>query len=447
MKKKKKKIPKSLRKRTNRSIRRAQFTSFIILLVIGFTISWMLPLRPARSESEKRDLTPFPTLTWKTLYTGAFFDGINLWFSDTFPFREAMVTANGKIKSLYGFGNRLYGLTDHQADEIPQEEQTPVMEPITDLQEIDETLGEAINADNAVVQNLGTLIVVDDAAYEVYNFSQKVADTYAGILNQAASALDGTAHVYDLIVPTSIDITMPDNERAKCNSSSQADAIRYIFSRMTPQVHSVNVYNTLRSHRTEYIYFRTDHHWTARGAYYAYAQFCRTMQLQPKPLSAFKEHVFDGFKGSFVAESRKNVNLVNHPDTVYAYEPNAQTTLVYTEKNGNTVNWRIIGDVTDWYASSKYSTFIGGDHSYTIITNADAPQDKKCMVIKESFGNALVPFIAAEFGEVHVIDYRYWHGSIVDFAKTNGIDTVLYVNNISATRDSSLMKALYSISQ
>lgn len=447
MKKKKKKIPKSLRNRTNRIIRRTQFLSFIVLLVVGFLISWMIPMRPVRSESEKRDLTPFPTLTWKALYSGSFFDGINMWFSDTFPFREAMVTGNGKIKALYGYGNRLYGLTDQQADEIPQEEQTPVMEPITNLEEIDETLGEAINADNAVVQNLGTLIVVDDAAYEVYNFSQKVADTYAGILNQAASSLEGVAQVYDLIVPTSIDITMPDNERVKCNSSSQAEAIRYIFSRMTPQVHSINVYNILRNHRTEYIYFRTDHHWTARGAFYAYAQFCRSMQLPPKPLSAFKEHVFEGFKGSFVAESRKNVNLVNHPDTVYAYEPNANTSLVYTEKNGNTVNWSVIGDVTDWYASSKYSAFIGGDHPYTIIKNPDAPQDKKCILIKESFGNALAPFLAAEFGELHVIDYRYWHGSIVSFAKEHAVDTVLYVNNISATRDSSLMKALYAVSQ
>ena len=271
-----KKIRKSVRKKVNRSMRRHQYMLFLALLAAGFLISWLFPLRPARSESEKRDLTPFPTLTVKSLAGGEFFDGINLWFSDTFPFREAMVSANSKIKSLYGFGTRIYGLTDEKADEIPDKPNEPVIAPIEPVEPdpdvIDENLGGTIDANGALVQNLGTIVVVGDAAYEVYNFNQNIADKYAAIVNRTAQMLEGESDVYDLVVPTSVDITMPDKERARINSSNQADALRYIFSCMTPQVHSVNVYNALRSHRTEYIYFRTDHHWTARGAYYAYGQ-------------------------------------------------------------------------------------------------------------------------------------------------------------------------------
>ena len=115
---KRKKIRKSLRKKVNRSTRRWQYTLFLALLCVGFLVSWMFPLRPKHSESEKRDLTAFPTLSIQSLSSGDFFDGINMWFSDTFPFREAMVTANSKLKSLYGFGSRIYGLTDEQVDFI-----------------------------------------------------------------------------------------------------------------------------------------------------------------------------------------------------------------------------------------------------------------------------------------------------------------------------------------
>ncbi len=445
-----KKIRKTIRKKVNKSMRRWQFKVFIALLAVGFLVSWMLPLRPKTSESEKRELTAFPTLSVKALASGTFFDGINLWFSDTFPFREAMVTANGKLKSLYGFGTQYVGLTDEKADEIPDEPNEPValpviegLDPVDDT--IDETIGGTIEVDNALVQNLGALVVVNDAAYEVYNFVKDTAERYAAIVSRTAQNLEGVSDVYDLVVPTSVDITMPDKERAKINSSSQADAMRYIFSCMTPQVHSVNVYNVLRSHRTEYIYYRTDHHWTALGAYYAYTQFCRAIQDQPKPLDAFEEFKFDGFKGSFVAETKKNAALENHPDTVYAYKPKAPVTLQYTDKNGRTNDWEVIYDVSEWSASSKYSTFIGGDNPYTILRNASITEPKTCLVVKESFGNAMVPFIAANFSEVHVVDYRYWRGSVSSFAKEHNIDCVLFINNISATRSASLMNTLQRV--
>ena len=109
------------------------------------------------------------------------------------------------------------------------------------------------------------------------------------------------------------------------------------------------------------------------------------------------------------------------------------------------MDWKIISDVTEWSASAKYSTFIGGDNPYTIIRNASVTEPKSCLVVKESYGNAFVPFVAADFSEVHVIDYRYWRGNVSSFAKENGIDVVLFINNISATRNSSLMNALQKV--
>ncbi len=441
-----KKIKKSIRKKINRKTRKFQFLTFIGVLTLGLAVSLLFPLRPTVSESEKRTLTPFPTLTAKALFDGTFFDGINIWFSDTYPFREALTGINSRISVLYGFGDRIYGLNNIPVDVIP----SAPSEPITDFSDetIDENLGDEITVDNALVQNLGSIIVVNDSAYEVYSFNQKIADKYAYTLNTFSSKVQGGVNVYDLIVPTSIDITMPDNERVKYNSSSQADAIRYIFSCMSNSVKSVNVYNTLREHRTEYIYFRTDHHWTANGAYYAYRKLCNVMNIEPTDLSSdYTQYKFEGFKGSFYSDTNKNASLGNNPDTVFAFDPNAVTTLTYHTKSGKTQEWDVIRDVNGWNPTTLYSTFIGGDNPYTYITNETVQNGRKCVVVKESFGNALVPFIVSHYSEVHVIDYRYWNGALSDFIASKGIDDVVFVNNISATRNASLMNRLAGIAK
>lgn len=418
---------------------------FMTLLMIGLILSLVLPLRPSESESEKRTLTPFPEFSAKALFNGSYFDNINLWFSDTYPFREALVSINAKINSLYGFGDRIYGLNNTVIEDIPTAPATPI---ISIEEEFDETLGDSINVEDAIVQDFGGIIVINDAAYEPYSFVQKVADKYAYSLNSLASSVSDIAKVYDILVPTAIDITMPDNERQKYNSSSQADAIKYIFSCLSDDVNSVNVYNTMRKHRTDYIYFRTDHHWTALGAYYAYAELCKVLDVPPTSLTeGYTEYRFDGFKGSFYADTNKNPSLGNNPDTIFAYDPKAETTLTYYTKDNKSYDWDVVRDVTGWNSGSLYSTFIGGDNPYTFITNNTIQNDKKCLVVKESFGNAMVPFIVSHYSEVHVIDYRYWNGRLSEFINQNGIDDVIFINNISATRNTSLINKLSNISK
>ena len=175
---KKKKLRKSYRKKANRTMRKVQAVSFMLMIALGFLLSWIFPLRPTQSESEKRELTAFPSFSFKTLWDGTFFDNISLWYSDTFPFREAMVGANSKIHSLYGFGNQVYGVSDAVMDEIPQEgDESDV--PAADVfkqEDIQEGLGGRIAAGQGVVQDLGVIVIVDDAAYELYSFSKGIAD-------------------------------------------------------------------------------------------------------------------------------------------------------------------------------------------------------------------------------------------------------------------------------
>ena len=205
------------------------------------------------------------------------------------------------------------------------------------------------------------------------------------------------------------------------------------------------------SHRSEYIYFRTDHHWTALGAYYAYREFCGAKGITPHSLSEYEVSQFDGFLGSFYNDAGKPDIMKNDPDTVTAYHPiSTEARMQYVNKKTGNENdeltpGKVIYDESDAAASLKYGTFITGDNPYTVIENPDLSDGSKCVVVKESFGNAFVPFLVDHYQTVYVIDYRYYSGSVSDFAKTNGVTDVIFINNLSAIRGSYQMGKLAGV--
>lgn len=113
-----------------------------------------------------------------------------------------------------------------------------------------------------------------------------------------------------------------------------------------------------------------------------------------------------------------------------------------TDQKGQNYQWDVIHDVTDYGKSLKYSTFIAGDNPMTVITNSDITDGYSCVVVKESFGNALVPFLIDHYQTVYVIDYRYWTGDLVSFVKEKKAQDVLFINNISMTRSNFLIGKL-----
>ena len=102
---------------------------FGLLLVFGF-IGLLFPLRPKESDVEKRELTKFPKPTVSSFLNGEFFNGISTWYADTFPFRETLITANSKIKKLYGITTEeLYGDVV-EGDDIPDADAEITATPI-----------------------------------------------------------------------------------------------------------------------------------------------------------------------------------------------------------------------------------------------------------------------------------------------------------------------------
>ncbi len=433
------------RKRRKKISRRPMVFFFFLLLLAGAVAALWLPLRPKYSEVEKRELTKFPEFKISAVADGSYFRGIGEWYADTFPWREIFMNVDGKIKAFYGIGDSVSELPNDLADDIPDAENVTAA-PVTPVEQT-APVPEDADVDDALIQKLSSVLIVDDAAYEYYSFTKSTADRYVAAVSRTANALHGTARVFDLVVPTSMDITLSDRVRKRTNTGDQRKAIDYIYAAASPNCITVKTFDALRAHRKEYVYFRTDHHWTALGAYYAYREFAAAAGLNAGALTDFTERKFDNFVGAFYNDSGKNKALEKNPDTVIAYEPKATNDMVYVNKQGKSVKWSIITDVSTWNRGSLYNTFIGGDNPYSYISNPGVTDGSSCVIIKESFGNAFVPFLLSNYSQIHVIDYRYWNGKLTDFVKEKGVKDVIYLNNISATRNASLVNKLDGISQ
>lgn len=278
--------------------RKISIRIFAVMMLVGGVTGMLFFFRPDRSNVEMRELTKFPKLTLSSVLDGSFFSELSLWYSDTYPMRDVLIAADQKLKTAYGVTSSTMMVGGHkQGDEIPvnvaqndqeseteqdgQSEQSD--EPVQTQDTLaDQTQGETetVSAPNSremeeEIQNQiqQGLYVKNGAAYSVYYFSQSAADTYTQALNHAAKELEGQADVYSILVPNNSGAMLTEDELNGLGGSDQVQAISYYYS-LYDGVRPVTTIETLREHNDEYLYFRTDHHWTQLGAYYVYQNFC-----------------------------------------------------------------------------------------------------------------------------------------------------------------------------
>lgn len=445
----------------NRKTARIIITGTLVLaLTFG---AFILPLRPKVSEAEKRPLARFPEFSFSSLFSGEYLSGISSWFSDTVPFRDALVGLNSKIQHILGTATVLKGFNEAKGgDDIPD---TPNTAPVTEAPGVSDISSETTAQPDSstaapetepqgeydgLVQKFDSILVAGNSGYEYYNFNQAAADAYIAAVNAAGNKLGGRASVYSMIIPTSIDITLDSRVRKKVNVSDQKKAIDYMEGSMNQNVRRVEIFDTMKAHKNEYIYFRTDHHWTGLGAYYAYVHFCEVKGIQALPLSSYTVRSFDNFLGSFYNDSGKDPALGGTPDVVDTYTPPCNTKMTVTERSGNSFVTPMIYNATTNKPAYKYSAFIYGDNPFTVIENTDMTGGDALILVKESFGNAIAPLLTYHYKYVYVVDYRYYTGtlnSLVDTAKnaSGGNVDVLYCNNISMTRASGQVTKLAGV--
>lgn len=247
-------------------------------------------------------------------------------------------------------------------------------------------------------------------------------DAYVAALNRAAAALPDV-NVYSTVIPTSSEFYTPDDVTGF--TASQKEKIGYIAESLSG-IQNVDVYAALEAHTEEPIYTRTDHHWQPLGAYYAAQAFAGTAGVSDlfKPLSDYTKVEKGGYVGSLYNYS-KSENLNGDPETFTMYispnDGNLKTTYYDTAfQNGYDSDLFVSRDGGGFYCS-----FLGSDDRIAKI-ETDCGNGKTLVIFKESYGNALVPFLTTCYQNIYVCDVRYFDIDAVTFCKDVGATDLLF---------------------
>ena len=413
---------------------RLRICLFTLTLGVGFVLGLILPLRPAVSESEGRELTRFPRVTLASLLSGEFTAGISQWYADTYPCREELMGASHTLKGLYGIGSGDFSGYGGVVDTIdPEHEFVWAHKPLRGYM----PPAEAVDG----------YYIEGDTCWQLYFYKRNLTDRYSRVVVQAALELEGVATVYSMVVPTACCYGLTPEKLAELGASNGLLAVEHIYDAIraySPQagvetpVVILPVHEELARHTEEELYFRTDHHWTATGAYYASRYFLNAVGRPYPPLEAYDTFTYDTFLGSLYRHTN-NEGLKAHPDTLTAYLSPTVTELIVESKGERRTVPLIHREIT---SSNKYLTFCSGDHAYYEVHNDRMTDGSAVLIVRESYGNAFIPLLADSYEYVYAVDYRFWEGDLAELARVKGVDTVLFLNNLMATGDSYTVSCL-----
>ena len=164
------------------------------------------------------------------------------------------------------------------------------------------------------------------------------------------------------------------------------------------------------------LFYRTDHHWTSAGAWHGYAALMEAMGEPSEPLGT-PETVADDFYGTLYSSS--GVHWLA-PDTIERYVSGEGVTVENFEK----------GETHGLYVDSflgekdKYASFLGGNTPLYIIRNPEAASGEKLLVVRDSYSDAMAPFLSQYFAEIHLVDLRYYRTSVAEYAQENGMERI-----------------------
>lgn len=432
-----------------------------VLAFVGFLAAFgALLLRPssgpAISEEENRGLAPAPTLTWSGLADGSYTDALEAFVADHFPGRERWLALHFWLKERRGLRDEAVavydlagfegGLEDADLEALPEDfaagedfgpatdevvlasglaappdaEEEELGPPEEEAEEEGEPplIGPRKRVQGSVSRGI---LVTEGRAMQLFHGGPGGSPSYARAINAYAEALAGEARVFVLLVPTAQTFYLPEDFARR--SKSELPNIRATAAMFRPEVKAIDLYEALRGHTDEAIFFRSDHHWTGLGAYYAYAAYCRAAGFEPKPLADMERRTGKAFYGSLYRFTR-DPTLAESPDPLEYWVPPAKVSV--TRYGAAAPNVGVPGQLF-FERGSGYGVFLGGDYPLMVVKNEAAPK-RRALLVKNSYGNAFAVYLASHYEKVIIVDYRRYQGSVLDLVRAHEVDDVMILN-------------------
>jgi hypothetical protein len=402
---------------TNKKIHLVNVIIFCAILLIGGIASLAMK-KGSVSEMENRNLTQFPAFTDSAFWSGKYFKQIENYYADNFPFRNKWISSATAFKNKLGFQSSEIKMYDPTNDTEANEKKDTTKEEIT---------SGPLKDDGATGEIKKRVFVFKNRAFEMFGGGGAMGKSYADVINSYNRLLKPGIQVYNLIIPVALEFEITE-KYAKLQKPNRP-AIENIYNSEDSNIKKVWAIDEIRKHRTEYIYFNTDHHWTSLGAYYAYRSFCETAGLIPVSLDTVAYKTKPSFLGSLYRLTR-DPGLESNPDSVRYY--------LFKDSMNFYIGSNALGS---WSKSKMYGEGASGPNSYSVFLQGDLPivkmetqhkNGRKIAVVKESYGNAFSCFLINNYEKVVVVDQRYYTGDFIKMLKAEGINELLFINNIFA---------------
>lgn len=376
-------------KRENQRFYKLLFISFLLVLTVITVVNLLIPDQ-TYSETENRMLAERPVLTAAGFLDGRYPKKYEKYTTDQFAFRPFWVEVKTTVDRLVGknYSNGVY-----YGDQQYLLEDIAVPDP--------DSLANKISAMNDFAarypQIRSAVMLVPDAA----NVLRDYLPPYAPVKDQDAF-------------------------------------IGQVKDSLSPAVAFVDVKGALQRDSVNPMYYKTDHHWTTQGAYDAFRQLAPVLSLDPDAVAYDSYPVTNEFIGSLASKSGY---YLNNGDTISVFLPKEPLDYVvtYVEEKQKTATFY---EESKLEIKDKYEVFFGGNHPLVQIESTADP-NRKLLLIKDSYANCFAPFLAPYFGEITMLDPRYYTGNIEELMQTGNYTDLLFLYNANTFfQDSSLETVL-----
>ena len=352
---------------------------FIILLFLVMIINVIVPDRE-ESELENRALEQRPRFNLTTILSGDFMEQWEEYLSDQFAGRDTW-------RSLKVSLDRLGGARKENDIYIGKDGQ--LMEDIE------------VPDDGRLEANLTAI--------------RDFAETYEDI------------PVTMMLVPDAACI-LNDSLPAFVRVEDQRQMFSMAERKLGDTVNWVDTVSILNNHKSEKLYYKTDHHWTTQGAFYVFQDAAETLGIEGDVSDDFVSYtVTDSFNGVLAASSGVGLDEMEQID-IYAPTGGDDDVVVnYVDEGRKTTS---LYDSSKLETRDKYGVFLGGNTSVVDIRTVSTSQ-KRLLVVKDSFADCFIPFLAPYYREIVVVDPRYYSGTMQDIMDSYRITDalILYSGN------------------
>ena len=361
-----------------------------LIFIYGMALWFLFSPKTDYSSSEKRYLQKFPDTNVEKVLSGDFGSEFETFFADQFPQRNTWVGLNAYTALAEG-NNGASGVYNCKNGYL---------------------INKPVSTDNSLDKNVGA--VVDFA---------KTIDAPTTVM-----LVPSTGYIADDVLPTFHDKYNDDEDISKISSTLSKEKIGFVDLR--------------ERFKSEYkngsqLYYKTDHHWTTKGAYTGYQELCKALGITPIDDSTLKKDSYPDFYGTTYSSSGF---WLTPPDNIEIWSNPKNSDKNISVKITEGANVKTSGSMyfTDHLKEDdKYPVFIDGNHALTEITNTNA-KNGTILLIKDSFSHSLAPFLAENYSKVVLVDLRYYKESVSQLVSAYSPEqvVVLYgIDNLATDTD------------